>query len=134
MDIRTSRCKNGPCLTSSIVHRIMAKSASTRQGDRRIVVTANGNSNSAQLKSWQVYIIRCSDDSLYTGITTDIDRRFTEHATGKGARYFRGRQPVEVVYLENCHTRSSASKRESLIKALSRVEKVCLLSHRVDPP
>ena len=62
--------------------------------------------------NWQVYIILCSDESLYTGITTDIDRRFCDHAEGRGAKYFRGRQPVKVVYLEKDHTRSSASKRE----------------------
>lgn len=76
--------------------------------------------------NWQVYIIRCSDDSLYTGITTDIDRRFIEHVEGKGAKYFRGRHPVEVVYLENGHTRSSASKREIQIKTMNRSEKMNL--------
>ncbi len=76
--------------------------------------------------NWQVYIIRCSDDSLYTGITTEIGRRFAEHAEGKGAKYFRGRQPVEVVYLEDGHSRSSASKREVQIKTMNRYEKINL--------
>ena len=74
--------------------------------------------------NWQVYIILCSDESLYTGITTDIDRRFCDHAEGRGAKYFRGRQPVKVVYLEKDHTRSSASKRETQIKAMGRAEKL----------
>lgn len=63
--------------------------------------------------NWQVYIILCSDNSLYTGITTDIERRFRQHREGKGARYFRGRKPLEVIYLENGHTRSTAAKREN---------------------
>jgi len=68
--------------------------------------------------NWQVYIILCSDDSLYTGITTDIDRRLAQHASGAGAKYFRGRTPGELVYLENGHDRSSASRRELEIKSL----------------
>lgn len=74
--------------------------------------------------TWQVYMILCSDDTLYTGITTDVARRFRQHAAGSGAKYFRGRQPVRVVYLENNHTRSSASSREAGLKALSRAQKL----------
>lgn len=81
--------------------------------------------------NWQVYIILCSDKSLYTGITTDIDRRFSQHADGSGAKYFRGRHPVQVVYSENNHCRSSASIREAQIKALSRIEKEKLFNGAV---
>ena len=70
--------------------------------------------------NWQVYIILGADNSLYTGITTDIDRRFRQHAAGKGAKYFRGRQPLRVVYLETGFSRSSAASRETVIKAMSR--------------
>ena len=76
---------------------------------------------------WQVYVIACSDTTLYTGITTDIDRRFGEHASGRGARYFRGREPRRVVFLETGHTRSSASCREAEIKQFSRSEKLKLI-------
>ncbi len=76
--------------------------------------------------NWQVYMILCSDGSLYTGITKDIDRRFRQHGEGRGARYFRCRAPVEVVYLESGHTRSSAGKREAAIKAMSRTDKALL--------
>lgn len=76
--------------------------------------------------AWQVYIILCSDRSLYTGITTDIEKRFRQHKEGKGAKYFRGREPLEVVYLENGHTRSTAATREAAIKAMSREEKAVL--------
>jgi len=78
---------------------------------------------------WQVYIILCSDDSLYTGITVDPERRFRQHAKGEGAKYFRGRQPVKVVYLEGGHTRSSAARREAEIKSISREEKLLLCMH-----
>ena len=71
-------------------------------------------------------MIFCSDGTLYTGITTDVAKRFHQHASGQGAKYFRGRQPVEVVYQESGHTRSSASKRETEIKLLSRTEKQLL--------
>jgi putative endonuclease len=77
---------------------------------------------------WFVYIIRSDDDSLYTGVTTDVTRRFDEHADGpRGARYFNGRKPVEVVYTEQGHTRSSASRREAEIKKMSRQDKIKLL-------
>jgi putative endonuclease len=68
---------------------------------------------------WQVYIILCSDGSLYTGITTDVARRFAQHLAGTGARYFRGRSPHRLVYLETGHDRRSASSREAQIKCLS---------------
>lgn len=81
-------------------------------------------------RNWQVYMILCSDDSLYTGITTDIERRFCQHAQGGGAKYFRGRRPLRVVYLEADHTRASASQEEARIKALTRSEKERLLSQQ----
>jgi putative endonuclease len=77
---------------------------------------------------WYVYIIRASDESLYTGITTDVQRRFDEHrGTEKGARYFRGRQPLEIVYRENHPDRSSALRREADIKKLPRNQKLKLI-------
>jgi putative endonuclease len=78
--------------------------------------------------NWQVYIILCSDDSLYTGITTDIQRRFDQHASDRGAKYFRGRQPLKVVYREDGHTHNSAARREREIKNLERSGKLALIS------
>lgn len=69
--------------------------------------------------NWLVYMIQCSDGSLYTGITNDLERRLRQHANRRGAKYFRGRQPGPVVYLEQGHDRSSASRREAAIKKLS---------------
>lgn len=76
---------------------------------------------------WQVYIILCTDNSLYTGITNDLERRLTQHGGKRGAKYFRGRRPQRVVYLEKGHTRSSASRREADIKKLGRVDKLRLI-------
>ena len=77
--------------------------------------------------SWQVYIIRCSDDSLYTGISNDVERRWQQHVDQRGAKYFRGRTPVELVYLEGADDRSSASRREAAIKRLRRPDKELLI-------
>ncbi|MFA7387154.1 MAG: GIY-YIG nuclease family protein [Thiohalobacteraceae bacterium] len=77
--------------------------------------------------NWHVYMILCSDDSLYTGITTDIERRQAQHASRRGAKYFRGRTPGPLVYLEGGHTRSSASRREAEIKRLPRRSKQLLI-------
>jgi putative endonuclease len=76
--------------------------------------------------NWSVYIILCSDDTLYTGITTDVERRMRQHASGQGAKYFRGRQPRELLYLEGGHDRSTASKREIEIKSMRRSDKELL--------
>ena len=79
--------------------------------------------------NWTVYMIEASDGSFYTGITTDLDRRFREHLEGRnGARYFRGRKPVGVVYSETGHCRSSALKREAAIKKLGKPDKLKLAS------
>jgi putative endonuclease len=74
-----------------------------------------------------VYILRCGDNSLYTGITTDIDKRLVKHQTGQGAKYVRGRGPLVIVYREWVGTKSAASKRELAIKKLSRSAKTLLV-------
>ena len=74
-------------------------------------------------KTWYLYILRCGDDTLYTGITTDVQRRLADHRAGKGAKYTRGRAPLELVYEEKCGTHSDALRREYAVKALPRAEK-----------
>jgi putative endonuclease len=76
-----------------------------------------------------VYILECLDDSLYTGITTDVDRRFLEHKSGEGAKYTRVRGAKKIVYIEECENRSEASKREAAIKKLKREEKIELINN-----
>ena len=78
--------------------------------------------------NWSVYIILCSDGSLYTGISTDVERRFRQHQTGKGAKFFRGRRPLAIAYRETGFTRAGASQRESTIKKLSRMKKQALIA------
>ena len=83
--------------------------------------------------NWTVYIIRCDDYSLYTGVTTDVKRRFREHRDlPTGAKYFNGRKPLEVVYREGGHSRSSAAQREAAIKKLSRADKLELIRLAAD--
>lgn len=73
--------------------------------------------------NWWVYILRCADDTLYTGCTDDVQRRCADHNSGKGAKYTRGRGPVTVVYQEACEDRSAALRREAAVKKLNRAEK-----------
>jgi len=73
--------------------------------------------------SHHVYVLRCADDTLYTGYTTDVERRVAEHQAGEGARYTRGRTPVELVHTERYGSRSAAMSREAEIKRLSRAQK-----------
>lgn len=77
---------------------------------------------------WFVYILRCADHSLYTGITTDLTRRCQQHNAGTGARYTRSRLPVSIEYHETQASRSAALKRELEIKAMSRPAKEALIS------
>ena len=76
---------------------------------------------------WFLYILRCGDGTLYTGITTDVPRRLEAHRQGKGAKYTRGRGPLELVYREECGTHSQALKREWEVKTLRRSEKELLI-------
>ncbi|MFA5371953.1 MAG: GIY-YIG nuclease family protein [Sideroxydans sp.] len=76
--------------------------------------------------SWVCYLLRCADDTLYCGITNDLDKRLATHNAGEGAKYTRGRTPVELRYQEHCADKSAALKREMEIKALSRIRKLAL--------
>lgn len=78
-------------------------------------------------KTWFVYILRCGDGSLYTGISTDVDARLEVHRSGKGAKYTRGRGPLELVHSEKCDSKSHALKRELEIKSLPRSDKMKLI-------
>ena len=78
--------------------------------------------------TWKLYILRCGDGSLYTGITTDVEKRLEAHRSGKGAKYTRGRGPLALVYHEECGDHSAALRRELAVKALSREEKQKMLT------
>jgi len=87
----------------------------------------------AEAKFWQIYIIEADDHKLYTGITLDIVRRWLEHSNisggkrRKGAKFFRGREPKKLLYLEQAENRSLASQKEYQIKKLSRADKLALI-------
>ncbi len=80
---------------------------------------------------YKVYILLCSDRSLYTGITTDLKRRFEEHKNGEGAHYTRAHKPLRMVYAENATDRSTASKREAQIKQLTHTQKLRLIKMNI---
>lgn len=91
--------------------------------------------------SWTVYIIETEQSTLYTGITTDVERRFQEHLdmfngkrSAKGAKYFRRAKPLKIVYAETCANRSEATKREAAIKRMTKAKKVALIADHPASP
>ncbi len=79
-------------------------------------------------EKWVLYILKCADRSLYTGITKDLERRFKSHSEGKAARYTRTRRPLELVYQEACPSRTEALTRECAVKALPKAKKFALIN------
>lgn len=79
------------------------------------------------LKKWYVYMLRCENDSIYTGITTDVEKRFQKHLKGEGAKYTRSRKPKEICTIFEVENRSFATKLEIFIKKLSKKEKELLI-------
>ena len=83
------------------------------------------------MANWFVYLLRCSDDTLYAGVTVDLERRVREHngevGPQKGAKYTKARRPVSLVYYEVCLNRSAAQTREAALRKLSRAEKRILI-------
>lgn len=78
-------------------------------------------------ENWKLYILLCGDGTLYTGISTDPQRRLKAHRMGKGAKYTRGRGPLRLVYQEFCGTHSAALRRELEVKAMTREEKLAII-------
>ncbi|NOT94961.1 MAG: GIY-YIG nuclease family protein [Nitrospira sp.] len=83
--------------------------------------------------TWIVYIVECSDGSLYTGITNDLARRVEEHGTGKGAKYTKHRGPVTVRYTEHQDSKGAALTREAAIKSFRREDKLALIAAQPEP-
>ncbi|SCZ57707.1 GIY-YIG nuclease family protein [Thiohalomonas denitrificans] len=87
------------------------------------------------MADWHVYIVCCADGTLYTGVARDVERRVAEHNGGpRGARYTRGRRPVELVYREAATDRAAACRREASIKGLSRSQKEALIRAAIAVP
>lgn len=80
--------------------------------------------------SWFVYMLRCGDGTLYTGVTDNVERRLAAHRSGKGAKYTRGRGPLELVYQEEVPDKSAALRREYQIKQLTKQKKEALLAKK----
>lgn len=89
---------------------------------------AYGSTGEELLMNYWIYIVRCADATLYTGVAADLEKRIAAHNSGKGAKYTRGRRPVALVYRERCENRAQAQRRESEIKRLSRAEKLKLIA------
>ena len=84
-------------------------------------------------RPWQLYLLRCGDGTLYTGIALNAQKRFLAHQKGRGAKYTRGRGPLELVYTEVCPSHSDALKRELEVKAMSRADKERLIACTAPP-
>ena len=89
----------------------------------KAVIEADGMQN-----CWYVYIVQCSDDSLYTGVARDVERRIRQHNDGRGAKYTRARRPVRLVHSEPAADRGSALRREQQIKRMTRLSKKRLIA------
>ena len=86
------------------------------------------NRSIANSSGWSVYLVRCTDGSLYTGVALDVSARIEQHNKGKGAKYTRGRGPVELLYCEVVGERGDAQRREYAIKQLSKAQKIAMIS------
>ena len=82
------------------------------------------------MKRYYVYLLRCADDTLYCGYTDDVQKRVKAHNDGKGAKYIKSRRPVELVYTEECSSKSDALKRECAIKRMPRVQKLAMIQEK----
>ncbi|MGL4221519.1 MAG: GIY-YIG nuclease family protein [Shewanella sp.] len=112
-------------------------SASPKQGASQTQAVSSeqgATSELVQASTWYLYLIRCANGQLYTGITTDVARRFNEHQSSspKAAKYLRGKGPLTLMYQEQVGTRSDALKREIAVKKLSRAQKLGLIESAVE--
>lgn len=80
---------------------------------------------------WFIYIIRAADNTLYTGVTTDVARRFEQHGSGKGAKYLKGRSPIELVFKKEIGTRSEAQRLEHWVKQQSKQDKERIIKKQI---
>ena len=112
-------------------HTKNGRAAGSRTFQITNAMSSNGEYSKEYLeKNHYVYVLRCADGTLYTGWTTDLERRVKAHNSGKGAKYTRSRKPVELVYFEVFDDKIEAQKREYAVKRLSRAEKEVLISRR----
>lgn len=103
-----------------------ARTGHSRSG-MRVFPLRHWGLDKEKLMTYTLYLMLCADDSIYTGITTDIKRRFKEHQRGEGSKYTRARKAVKILYTEKFRTRSKASRREVEVKGWSRQKKLSLI-------
>lgn len=103
--------------------RLLNPMTSSNQAKCSVAIPPSGN--------WFCYILCCADDTLYTGITNDLEKRLSAHNAGKATKYTRARGPVELVFVESYADKSSALKREMGIKSLLRMEKLALIESAI---
>ena len=121
--------KKAPKTVPKVARNMALKTASKTASKTAPKTAPAKRTAAAALKQWHVYLVRCADDTLYTGVATDVRRRLAEHngESRAGARYTRTRRPVTLVYQELAADRSEAGKREYAIKQLPRSAKLALL-------
>ncbi|MPN04191.1 hypothetical protein SDC9_151427 [bioreactor metagenome] len=107
-------------------YRLTQPAAQKQRAAAPKAATAKKAAAPAKEKQWQVYLLRCADDTLYTGIALDVAKRAAAHNAGRGAKYTRSRRPVTVLYTESCTGKSAALQREAAIKKLPRAQKLAL--------
>ena len=136
MDRKTNGNPNIKCSVSSCAYHTPATgglctlqglSVGCTQAASKIPPPTGGYISGGESMPYYLYILRCGDNSLYTGITTDVARRLAAHQSGKGAKYTRGRGPLTLVYQEELPDKPSALRRELAVKALTREEKLVLI-------
>jgi len=106
-------------------------SSDAGKGDKYRSVNKNkydSNYDRINWSQWYVYILKCKDNTLYCGITNDLDKRIKAHNNGSGAKYTTGRKPVELVYKEKCLNKSEALKREKQIKKMKKEQKLWMIN------
>ena len=107
----------------------MLKGMQAKENSKRYRVPGRKGTRYRSSEKWFLYILRCKDLSLYTGITNNLEKRFKKHSDGKGARYTRTRLPLEMVYHESCKSRTAAMVRECAMKALPKKKKLALVEY-----
>ena len=108
--------------------RLSPKIIPTGTGQKLVHSRAKRKSVRVQVKHWSVYIIRCRDSKLYTGISNDVEHRVAKHNEGKGCKFTKSRHPVKLVYKEDLGTQSAARKRELEIQSFTRTNKLNLIN------
>ncbi|QDZ89129.1 GIY-YIG nuclease family protein [Shewanella decolorationis] len=127
--IPSASLKQGASQTQAVNQAQLSSKPEALGAEQAVTSEQGSTSEIEQVSTWYLYLIRCANGHLYTGITTDVARRFNEHQSNspKAAKYLRGKGPLTLMYQEQVGTRSDAIKREIAVKKLSRAQKLGLI-------